>query len=380
MKKLSLYIHIPFCNKKKCNYCSFISFCNEPQSIKDAYVDALIKEINIRAKQFGKNYQIPSVYFGGGTPSTLDKGQFTKIMVALKRGFKFLNNTEITIEVNPESVTEEKLEEYKINGVNRISIGAQSLNDRCLKSIGRLHSAKTFKEALKKVKLAGFKNINVDMMIGLPFETKKDAKNMIRYLYKNKVPHISCYSLILEENTKLYEDVKEGKIKVLDEDESVNMYNACYDALKKYGYRRYEVSNFCKPDYECLHNLNYWNLGEYLSFGIAGHSYMNDTRFNNLEDLKSYLNSLERNIVPVMRVEKLSLNERKEEYIMLHLRTSEGLNIKELDEMFSGHLLVDKKKEIDFLTKNGFISIKQDILKVQDNAFYVLNSIISKLI
>ncbi len=379
MNTLALYFHIPFCNERKCDYCSFISFCNKKDRM-DEYVDALIKEIKMRGAKEGKEYKISSIFFGGGTPSVLSDGQMTKIMIAIKQNFRLLPNAEITIEANPESITESKLREYLLVGVNRLSIGVQSLNDKLLAAIGRRHTSKQAKEALSLAKKIGFKNINVDMMIGLPEQTLSDVKKTVKYLIKERVNHVSAYSLILEPGTVLQEKVRVGVIKLPSEDETVEMYNLVLDMLSHAGIKRYEVSNFAMLDYECKHNQNYWRLGEYLAFGVGGHSYMKDTRFANTDDFDKYLQSIENNTLPIVSVEKLSFNERREETIMLALRTREGLNLEEFDNRFGGHFLRDKKKEIEFLSNRGFISLRNGYLKVSENAYYVLNSIILKLV
>lgn len=379
MKNLSLYIHIPFCNQKKCNYCSFVSYCDKEDK-KAQYVDCLCSEIEMRAKAYGDYYRVSSVYFGGGTPSTLDEGQFTKIMLTLKKNFKLSKHAEITIECNPESMTREKLKEYLLLGCNRISIGGQSINDKVLMAIGRRHNARQLKEAIKLARDCGFININVDMMIGLPYQTILDVKKMVRFLTRSKITHISAYSLILEKNTPLFNMSLDENVPFPTEDETIEMYNIVYSQLKKAGFYRYEVSNFSLPDFECAHNLNYWQMGEYLAFGLAGHSYLNDTRFNNTEDFSEYIEKIQNDEVPVYSVEKITLEMKREETLMLGLRTREGIDISKYDNSFGTHILKDKQKEIEFLSSRGFISLKDGHIKVCENAYYVLNSIILKLI
>lgn len=378
MKNLSIYVHIPFC-LHKCTYCNFVSFCNKDGK-KDDYVNAVCEEIRMRGKEWGKSYHISSVYIGGGSPSVLKEGQVSKIIAEIKNNFKLLSNCEISVELNPGSVTEKKLIEYKLVGVNRLSIGGQTLNDKILKILGRQHSVADTKNAIKMAKKIGFENINVDMMLALPTQKLADIKKMAKFLIKNKIAHISPYSLILEQGTPLYRQVANKKVSLPSEDESVEMYNLTYSLLTKSGYNRYEVSNFSLPDYESRHNLNYWQMGEYVAFGLAGHSFMNNTRFANTDNLEDYIDSISNGKLPIVSSEKITLSQRKDETLMLALRTSEGLNIKEFDSQFNCNLMVDRKKEIEFLTSHNFISVKRGYLKVNDNAFYVLNSIITKLI
>lgn len=356
-----------------------MSYCLDKNE-QDKYVDTLMKEIELRGQEVGKLYKISSIYFGGGTPSMLEEGAFTKIMLQIKKHFRLLNNCEITIEVNPDSVTENKLREYLLVGINRLSIGLQTLNDDILKVIGRQHNAKQAKDVVALAKKVGFRNISIDMMIGLPFQTLADVKKMAKFVLKSKVQHVSCYSLILEEGTPLASKVRAGVLTLPSDDDTVEMYNLCLHTFEKAGLKRYEVSNFALEDYESRHNMTYWQIGEYLALGLAGHSYMNDTRFANTQDFEKYIEMVNKGTLPIVSVEKLSLMKRKEEAIMLSLRTRDGIDIEAFDYKFGGHLLRDKKKEIDFLHVHGFITFRNGHLCVSDNAFYVLNSIVLKLI
>jgi len=379
MKKLSLYIHIPFCHKKKCNYCDFISFCDKEKSI-ETYVKTLLKEIEIRAKSLEKDCEIATIFVGGGTPSVLSTLQMGDILSKIKSVFCVQKDAEITVEANPDTITEEKLVSYLSFGVNRLSIGGQSLNDKVLKIIGRQHTASQLKKAIFLAKKVGFKNINVDMMIGLPTQTFFDARKMAGYLIKNKIPHISCYSLILEENTPLYLSVKEKKISLPPDEKTVKMYDLVYKKLKKHGYSRYEVSNFSLENYECKHNKNYWEMGEYLAFGVAGHSFFDGIRFENTSNFDEYIEKINSGEFAVIKEEKLTMSQEKEENIMLSLRTNKGINIIEFNKKFSCDLLKDKEKDIAFLLSHKFIILENGVLKVSENAYYILNSVIAKLV
>lgn len=378
MKKLSIYVHIPFCIHR-CNYCNFVSYCNQNDKMED-YFNAVLKEIKLQGLELSKSHHVSSIYIGGGTPSVLKDGMIGKILTQIKNCFKLTPDCEISVEVNPNSVTEKKLREYKLAGANRLSIGGQTMNEKILKLLARQHDVADTKNAIKLAKKMGFENINVDMMLALPTQKVSDAKKMANFLVKQKIQHISPYSLILEEGTPLFNMVSKGQIKLPTEDESVEMYNCVYAILKKHGYVRYEVSNFSLPDYESRHNLNYWQMGEYLACGLAGHSFIANERFANTDNLLTYINSLKQDKIPVVSREKTTLMQRKEEAIMLFLRTREGINIKDFDNAFGGHIMTDKKKEIEFLTRHNFISVKNGYLRVNDNAFYVLNSIIAKLV
>lgn len=334
----------------------------------------------MRGKEHGKFYDVTSIYIGGGSPSVLKDGMVAKILTEIKNNFRVMQNCEISVELNPGSVTEKKLLEYKLVGANRLSIGGQTLNDNILRILGRHHNVKDTKKAIDMAQKIGFDNINVDMILALPHQKIADVKKMAKFLIKKKIQHISAYSLILEPNTPLYKQVMKKQVSLPTEDESVEMYNYVFEFLRKNGFNRYEVSNFALPDYESRHNLNYWQMGEYLAFGLAGHSYMNNTRFANTEKLEEYIETIEDEKLPIVSKEKINPNQRKDETIMLALRTSEGLDLKEFDKTFNCNLLTDKKKEIEFLTSHNFISVKRGYLRVNDNAFYVLNSIIAKLV
>jgi len=376
-KHLGLYIHIPFC-VHKCDYCNFVSFDNKTDEDMNTYLNALLKEIGLRAPRF-KNYKVEAIYIGGGTPSVLPDGAASIIMDAVKKHFNMNHDAEITIEVNPKSATEQKLAEYKNAGINRLSIGGQSCSDKLLRVLGRSHNAEDFKTALLTAQKY-FKNINADMMIGVPQQTLKDVKAMLKMLIKNEIKHISVYSLMLEEGTPMQAKVQSGALKEPDEDETVKMYNLAIKMLKKAGIMRYEVSNFALPGYECRHNINYWILEDYLGLGLAAHSLINNVRFCNTENFALYIKDISHKKFPIENEETLSLKERKEEYIMLGLRTKNGLKLDRFNKEFNCNLLLDKAKEVEMLIKNKLIVADDGFLQLCDSAFYVLNSIVQKLI
>lgn len=378
MKRLAIYVHIPFC-AKKCSYCNFVSYCTKGSEI-DAYIYALKKEIDIQAKTYKEPYIISSIFIGGGTPSFLPNGAIENIVNYIKSKFLVGTHAEITVEGNPNSLTKEKLIEYKRCGVNRISIGGQSINNKLLKIIGRAHNFKDLDVAINNAKAIGFKTINVDMLIGLPGQKLGDVKKMVKYLIKKGIPHISAYSLIVEDGTQIKRQIGNGELKLPSDDDTVDMYDFVVSYLKKNGIHRYEVSNFAMPECECKHNINYWEMGEYLGFGVAAHSYAQYKRFNNTSNIQEYIEKLSQGKLAVEGKEKITLEMMKEEYIMLGLRTTRGIYLPRFNGTFHCNLLVDKAKEIKFLLDNNLITLENDRLKVRDDAFYVLNSIIQKLI
>lgn len=378
MKELSLYIHIPFCNKSKCSYCSFVSFCDKEEKI-DEYIFALSKEMEMYKKEC-QDYLVKTIFIGGGTPSVLSPAQISLLFGYIRNSFTISENVEITIECNIDTLSEEKLLTYKSLGVNRISIGAQSMNDEVLGEIGRRHSSGDVVSAVKLIKKIGFKSFNVDMMVGLPQQTLQDVRQMTNFLISQNVPHISCYSLMLEEGTPLFEKVKVSQVSLPTEDDTVKMYDEVFALLSHNGYSRYEVSNFAKDGFECQHNLCYWLGKEYIGLGVSSHSYAKDKRFCNSEKLDDYFGYINSGEKPIIYEEILSLPQQREEYIMLRLRTKYGINLKYFEQKFGENLLKTREKEIIFLKNNNLIEINDNILKIKDSAFYVMNSIIVKLI
>lgn len=371
-REIALYIHIPFC-VKKCNYCSFISFCNKTRSQMDEYVDCLIKELQTRKV----DATIKSIYIGGGTPSLLTVNQITKIMNAIYNIYAVNDNAEITIEVNPNSITEEKLIAYNELNINRISVGIQSMNNRCLKQLGRAHTRKQAIDSLKLIKKYGFTNVNCDLIVGLK-RLNTNFSFIINQL-KKYVTHFSIYSIMIEENTPFFVEYQNGKLKVYDEKRSARQISKITKILKKKGYDRYEVSNYSKQNYKSIHNLTYWTMGEYLGVGVASHSFINNERIAVTEDFDLYIDSIKNN-KNCLTIEHIAIDELKEETIMLALRTSKGLDLLNYKKTFNEDLLKIKKNEITLLNSLGLIEIDENHLQATDKGFLVLNQIILQLV
>ncbi len=282
-KDIGVYVHIPFC-KAKCFYCDFVSFANKDEFM-ESYVDAVIKEIE--ASNLGK-YNIKTVYIGGGTPSILDSKYIGEILEKLS----FDKEAEITIEINPGTINENKLKDYIDFGINRISIGLQSTNNDLLKQIGRIHTFEEFLEGYNIAKNVGFKNINVDLMLGLPNQSLEVLENSLDRVISLNPNHISIYSLILEEGTRLESLIKQNKLKMIDEDLEREMYWKTKNILEKHGYIHYEISNFAKEGYMSRHNLDCWSQKEYIGFGVAAHSYIESTRYSNICDVEKYISNV----------------------------------------------------------------------------------------
>ena len=378
MKNLGLYLHIPFC-ESKCYYCDFVSFRKTTED-KLKYVHSLINEIEYKSNKL-KEYEIDTIFIGGGTPSCMPKGSFIEIFNKLRMSLNINKNCEITIEANPNTITKDFLNEIKECGVNRISIGLQSSNDSLLKQINRIHTKQDFLNAIDLIKKYDFKNINVDLMIGLPNQTLNDVKDSIE-LVKDKVTHISCYGLILEENTKLYDMVLSKQVSLPSEEDSNKMYDLAYKLLKKYGFERYEVSNFAKYGYMCKHNLKYWGRVEYIGLGLNASSFIDNKRYSNEINFNKYLKDFDdiNNIdFEQLNYEELSKNDEINELIMLNLRTKFGLDVNLLKDKYNYDILQNKQVQIDKLIKNKLIEMKDNCIVVTNQGYYVLNQIILEL-
>ena len=371
MKEIGIYIHIPFCIQK-CYYCDFISYTNKFDII-NKYVESLKKEIklsNLKEKNI-----IKTIYIGGGTPSSINAKYIKEILEVIKEKFLVDSYAEITIEVNPGTVTKEKLEIYKEAGINRLSIGMQSNNDLILKKIGRIHNYKMFEESFLLAKNVGFQNINIDMMIGLPLQTQKDIKEMIFIAEKLDPEHISIYSLILEEGTKLNELVEEKKASLPEEETERNMYWTLKQELEKRGYKHYEISNFAKAGYESKHNMDCWNQNEYLGFGIAAHSYYGSKRYSNIQNLEKYIQNIENNNIEKNRIlqELQTENDKQKEYMMLGLRKIDGVIISKFKDKFNKNPIIVFEKELRKLESEELIEITEDNIKLTDKGIDFAN-------
>ena len=357
MKGISLYIHIPFC-KSKCSYCNFVSYTN-CEKYFDKYINSLIKEIKIRSKEC-KNCEIKTIYVGGGTPSILPLGSISKIVNSIKKSFLVVENAEITVEANPNSLTLEKAIEWQKCGVNRVSVGLQASNKKLLKILKRPHNYKDFENAICFLKKAGIYNISADIMIGLPKQNWFDVRKTLKKVFKNYVTHISAYGLILEENTPLFDEVKKGKYKMPSDNKSVMIYKKTCKKLEKNGFLQYEISNFSQKGFESKHNLNYWNRGEFIGFGVGAFSFFDGVHWENTEQLNQYL----KNPNNKLNIEKETLDSAKKEFIMLSLRTTKGLNIFEYTKRFKTHFIKDYEKQILKLLKNRSIVVFDGYVKV----------------
>ncbi len=331
-----IYIHIPYC-QRRCKYCDFLSFTNFDNVEK--YITYLIREIEIFPP-----HEISSIFIGGGTPSSIDGVYIEKIMAALKKYIK--DEIEITIEANPNSLTEKKVLSYKRAGINRISMGAQSSNDTILKTIGRLHKREDVFKAVKLIKKYGFTNFNLDFMLDLPGQTLEDIKNTLEDIKILNPEHISYYSLILEDGTPLKKEYLEGKIKIPPVKKDRQMYRYLVKNLEKIGYKQYETSNFAK-NFPSSHNLSYWKLKDYIGYGLNAHSNLGLKRFYNTGNFEEYFSLIDQNKKPTLEVENLTKKDRINEYFIMGLRLTEGIDLLEASKKFEMDLFSYYKEAIE---------------------------------
>ena len=346
-KNVGIYIHIPFC-KHKCRYCDFKSY-----SGKEAFIENYIKWVNQELIIVGDgnklDYEngldklaiIDTIYLGGGTPSYIESHYIVQLLETIRNHYTLIEKPEITIEVNPGTVTKEKLQDYIKAGVNRISIGLQSSKDVLLKQLGRIHTYEEFEQAFQMAKEVGFKNINVDLMIGLPKQS-------------------------LEEGTPLYNDVEEGKVELPSEELERCMYWKVKEMLEKSGYAHYEISNFAKEGYASKHNMNCWNQEEYFGIGAAAHSYTNHVRFSNVDTIEQYIKNFEEGHDEDNLIfhEKQNLKSMMQEYMILSLRKIEGVKIQEFKKKFSENPIYLYRKELEKLVNEELIEIDGDYIRL----------------
>ena len=377
---LGIYIHVPFC-RSKCQYCDFYSLTDQDAGVQDAYVRAVCTHIR-EAGQLSPNHLVNTVYFGGGTPSLLGADLLAQILTVLRKSFSVAPDAEITFEANPDSVEEKLLRRLRSEGFNRISLGIQCDDDAILKKLGRPHNYAQAVAAVQMARKAGFRNLSVDLMYGLPGQSLMDWRKTLQHVLKLHPEHISCYGLKVEEGTPLYEYRHECDL--ADDDTQADMYLAAIAILRDKGYRQYEISNFCRKGHMSRHNLKYWMGEEYLGFGPNASSDFGGWRFTTLDDLHAYIESIGQGKPVLLDSQQIPPRERAGEYLMMRLRTVTGLDPQEYENRYllpfaplERELLKCKEsglaaKTFDgrwHLTPNGFLisnTIISDLLAIQE--------------
>ncbi|NCC68424.1 MAG: radical SAM family heme chaperone HemW [Clostridia bacterium] len=373
--KLGIYIHVPFC-ASKCAYCDFYSVAGRDR-VMDRYQSALIKHITEAAPQM-EPYYIDTIYFGGGTPSYYGARRICEILDVLKNNAKVLKNAEITVEMNPDSVSRSQLRLLWAAGVNRVSLGVQSASDDILRLIGRRHNYSQAEQAVRMCRTTGFGNISIDLIYGLPTQTKNDWADTLSKVIALKPTHLSCYGLKLEENTPMYGRYKDSD-DIPDDDEQADMYLFMTDLLARYGYAQYEVSNFARPGYESRHNLKYWQLDDYMGFGPSAHSCVGNVRYSYIRSLKGYIDAVNNGTSVLDEFETIDKLERAAEYIMLGMRTTRGISRDEYSRLYRSGF--DK---IEYLLteygKKGWVVADGDRWHFTSSGFLLSNILIGTLL
>lgn len=373
MKEMSLYIHIPFC-RQKCLYCDFPSYAGK-ESLMDEYIDSLNKEIINK----GKNYLIKSIFIGGGTPSYLDEKNLESLLKAINQ-LNFKKDIEFTVECNPGTLNEDKLLIMKNNNVNRLSMGLQSTNNSLLKEIGRIHTFEQFKKNYDEARKIGFDNINIDLMFGLPNQSVEEWKRTLEDAVSLNPDHISAYSLIIEEGTCFYKLYDDDKLNLPNEDEERTMYLSAKEVLNKYGYHQYEISNYSKDSKECYHNKVYWKCNEYLGLGVSASSFVDEKRFKNIDDIKKYIEKINKNEDVREDIHVNDIKDDMEEFMFMGLRMIEGIKIKEFKDRFGRDVFEIYDSAIKNNMKKGLLLFDSEKLYLSAKGIELSNYVMSDFI
>ena len=380
-KNVGLYIHIPFC-KQKCQYCDFNSYAG-----RENLIETYMKWVEFELKGVGEGNRVDyennlddlivvkSIYIGGGTPSFIDSKYIEKIMEIVKECYTIDSNAEITIEVNPGTVSKKKLETYLNSGINRISIGLQSTHNEILSKLGRVHSYEEFLYTYNLARKVGFKNINVDLMLGLPNQSLNDLQESITEVVNLEPEHISVYSLIIENGTPFCEKLEKQEIALPSDELERAMYWETKRKLEKAGYTHYEISNFAKPGFECKHNLSCWNQEEYIGIGVSAHSYTNNVRYSNIDSIEDYIRNYENGneIDNFVFHEKQNKESKMKEFMMLGLRKIQGIHIQDFKNKFGENPIYLYKKELEKLVNEELLEIDGDVIKLTNKGIDLAN-------
>ena len=372
-KNVGIYIHIPFC-VRKCAYCHFYSLAGSDK-LMSAYHSALIKHIEEYSAQLD-GYLIDTVYFGGGTPSHYGAGRLVSILNALKKHGHVLLKAEVTAEINPGGITKEELIKLKRAGFNRLSIGVQCANNTMLKSLGRTHTFEDAEETVENARQAGFENISVDIIYGLPSQDKDAWAETVARVAALKAEHISCYVLKVEEGTQLY--VFKDSPFLPDEQTKADMYLYAVEMLARFGYKQYEISNFARRGFESKHNLKYWLGDDYIGFGHGAHSYIGRCRYTFLEDIEKYIDRVNQGKVVVEHIEEMSDFENAGEYLMLRLRTIQGISQEEYYNIYrlKMDLVLEHMRRYE---ANGWALYKDGRWRFTPKGFLQWNTLVGEL-
>ncbi len=372
MKKLGLYLHLPFC-VKKCLYCDFCSFPKPDAELISSYVDALCRDIEGYADRCSE-YSVDTVYFGGGTPTLLPIREFEKLFSSIEKSFSVEDNAEISSECNPATADREYLFGLRSLGVNRLSIGLQSANDNELRALGRIHTYDDFVTLYRNARGAGFENISVDLMYGIPEQTMNSFKKTLFELVKLAPEHISAYGLKIEEETPFGK--MSDRLILPDEDIEYEMYVTCTNYLLQSGYAKYEISNFARADFESRHNIKYWKGDDYIGFGVSAHSYFEGVRYSNSRGINGYIAGAD--ITDEKR--KIPPSEQMTEYTMLGMRMSSGVDVLEFKKRFGVDFDSVYGEKLKKYIDGGYVLTNEKSRAFSDKGFWVSNFILSDIL
>jgi oxygen-independent coproporphyrinogen-3 oxidase len=370
--ELSLYVHIPFC-KYRCSYCDFATFAGQDEQIS-AYFDALLAEVRLRADH-ERVRNARTLFFGGGTPSHVPPAQIERIMERLAQAYTFAPEMEITLESNPGTLSVQHLHTLRRLGINRLSIGVQSLNDQILHSLDRIHTADEALTAVRMAREAGFRSVNADLIFGLPGQDQDDWRKTLHGVVAAGPQHISAYGLIIEPGTLLKRQVQKSRVTLPSEDEAAEMYVYLQDYLGSSGYVQYEISNWALPGHTCAHNLVYWRHQPYLGLGLSAHSYLDGRRFANVRGLQGYIQRLQRYRLPTASSEVIDATRARADATMLGMRLTEGIHVESFNQRFGGDFLVDHAEAISRLESLGLIEQLQGYLRLTRAGMLVANQV-----
>ena len=376
-KDLGLYLHVPFC-MKKCKYCDFLSWAGSEEE-QETYVQGLLKEIE-SYREFAKGYKVSTVFLGGGTPSILSGEQIERILGAVSDVFMMDKHAEITLEMNPGTVTEEKLRSYKKAGINRLSIGLQSVKNENLKLLGRIHIYEEFLQSYELARQEGFKNISVDLISSLPGQTLEFWKEELQEIVRLNPEHVSVYQLILEEGTPFYETYADHPELLPDEEVSREIYLSTGRILSEAGYEQYEISNYAKPGQESRHNLKYWDRADYLGLGLGAASMVRNIRMTNTRDLKTYLEHCSQPKTMRKDVQFLEEPRQMEEFMFLGLRKTRGVSRKEFHRVFGRDMDMVYEKTLAKCLENGMLKEHKDRVFLSEEGVLVSNLVLSEFL
>ncbi|MCG0277567.1 MAG: radical SAM family heme chaperone HemW [Thermanaeromonas sp.] len=370
---MHLYIHLPFC-LKKCNYCDFISYAGIPRGQVRRYLAALFKEMELVAARFQPR-KISTLYLGGGTPSYLSGEELLDIIERVRNIFGIEEEAEITLEANPGTLTPKKLELLRLAGVNRLSLGAQSFDDALLKAMGRVHQAKDIYQAFYWAREAGFSNINLDLIYGLPGQTFSQWEDTLNQAIKLYPEHVSTYALELSIDTPWGRRQMLGDLLLPAEEEVLSMYGLACQKLKEAGFEHYEISNFARLGFKCRHNLSYWENQDYLGLGAAAASHWRGKRWQNEIAIENYCRSLEEGKLPVAEEEELDRRQKMGETLFLGLRLRKGISLKEFKDRFGEELMSVYGPEIERLVSSGLVEIREGRMVITEKGLPLANEV-----